>query len=103
MNIFIAKLSPKTTNDSLNALFAEYGAVDTAKVVMDRDTGRSKCFGFVEMPNDQEASEAINDLDGVDFEGSTIVVKKARPREERSGGGHGGQRGGGGQRFQKRY
>jgi RNA recognition motif-containing protein len=99
MNIFIAKLSPKTTSESLDALFAEYGAVDTAKVIMDRDTGRSKCFGFVEMSDDQEASEAINDLDGVEFEGSTIVVKKARPREDR-----GGQRnGGGGQRFRKRY
>ena len=83
MNIFIAKLSPKTTNESLNALFEEYGAVDTAKVIFDRDTGRSKCFGFVEMPNDQEASEAINDLDGIDFEGSSIVVKKARPKQDR--------------------
>ncbi len=100
MNIFIAKLSPKTTSESLNALFAEYGEVDTAKVIMDRETGRSKCFGFVEMPNDQEGSEAINDLDGVDFEGSTIVVKKARPREERSGGRN---QDGGGQRFRRRY
>jgi RNA recognition motif-containing protein len=94
MNIFIAKLSPKTTNESLNALFAEYGAVDTAKVVFDRDTGRSKCYGFVEMPNDQEANEAINDLDGVEFEGSTIVVKKARPKEERRDSGR---------KFQNRY
>jgi RNA recognition motif-containing protein len=82
MNIFVAKLSPKTTNETLTALFQEYGTVDTAKVIFDRDSGRSKCFGFVEMPNDQEGNEAINDLDGVDFEGSTIVVKKARPKTE---------------------
>jgi RNA recognition motif-containing protein len=67
MNIFIAKLSPKTTNESLNTLFQEYGAVDSAKVIFDRESGRSKCFGFVEMPNDQEANEAINDLDGVEL------------------------------------
>ncbi len=82
MNIFIAKLSPKTTNESLNTLFQEYGAVDSAKVIFDRESGRSKCFGFVEMPNDQEANEAINDLDGVEFEGSAIVVKKARPKND---------------------
>ncbi|MBN1599196.1 MAG: RNA-binding protein [Bacteroidales bacterium] len=81
MNIFIAKLSPKTTDETLHALFQQYGEVDSAKVIFDRESGRSKCFGFVEMTNDQEASEAINDLDGFEFEGSTIVVKKARPRE----------------------
>ena len=84
MNIFIAKLSPKTTDDSLRTLFQEYGEVDNAKVVFDRETGRSKCFGFVEMSDDHKASEAIQDLDGVEFEGSTIVVKQARPRTERS-------------------
>ena len=89
MNIFIAKLSPKTTNESLNTLFTGYGAVDTAKVIFDKDTGRSKCYGFVEMPNDQEASEAINDLDGMEFEGSSIVVKQARPRENRRDSGRG--------------
>jgi cold-inducible RNA-binding protein len=86
MNIFVAKLSPKTTNESLNSLFEEYGTVESAKVVLDRDTGRSKCFGFVEMPDNQEANDAMEDLDGVDFEGSTIVVKKARPKENSGGG-----------------
>ena len=83
MNIFVAKLSPKTTDESLLTLFQEYGEVDTAKVIIDRDTGRSKCFGFVEMPDDSKANEAIEDLDGVEFEGSTIVVKQARPRTEK--------------------
>ncbi len=83
MNIFIAKLSPKTTDESLRTLFQEYGEVDNAKVVIDRETGRSKCFGFVEMSDDPKANEAIQDLDGVEFEGSTIVVKQARPRAER--------------------
>ncbi len=83
MNIFIAKLSPKTTDESLQTLFQEYGEVDNAKVVIDRETGRSKCFGFVEMSDDSKANEAIQDLDGVEFEGSTIVVKQARPRAER--------------------
>jgi len=82
MNIFVAKLSPKTTNESLTTLFQEYGAVDTAKVIFDRDSGRSKCFGFVEMPNEDEGNKAITALDGTDFEESTIVVKLARPKEK---------------------
>jgi RNA recognition motif-containing protein len=98
MNIFVAKLSPKTTNETLNTLFQEYGTVDSAKVIFDRDSGRSKCFGFVEMSNDQEGNEAINDLDGVEFEGSTIVVKKARPKTE-----GGREQGGGGRRSFNRY
>jgi RNA recognition motif-containing protein len=92
MNIFVAKLSPKTTNESLTALFQAYGTVDTAKVIFDRDSGRSKCFGFVEMPNDEEGNKAISELDGNDFEGSTIVVKIAHPKEKsnyRSQGGSG--------------
>ncbi len=83
MNIFIAKLSPKTTDETLLTLFQEYGEVENAKVIFDRETGRSKCYGFVEMSDDRQASEAIQDLDGVEFEGSTIVVKEARPRNER--------------------
>ena len=82
MNIFVANLSPQTTNESLSELFEEFGSVSSAKVIFDRDTGVSKCFGFVEMTNDQEASEAINDLDGLEYEGSIIVVKKSRPRND---------------------
>lgn len=84
MNVFVAKLSPTTTNETLLAFFQAYGSVNSARVIIDRDSGESKCFGFVEMSNDQEASEAINDLDGMDLEGSIITVKKARPRNENS-------------------
>jgi RNA recognition motif-containing protein len=80
MNIFVAKLNGKTTSDSLRSLFEQYGEVSSSKVIMDRETGFSKRFGFVEMTNEQEAIEAIEELNESDFEGSIIVVKKARPR-----------------------
>lgn len=90
MNIFIAKLSAHTTSESLGQLFSDFGEVSSAKVIFDRETGNSKRFGFVEMPNDDEANEAIESLNEADFEDSQIVVKKARPRKEqrrpRSGG-----------------
>ncbi|MFO7868659.1 MAG: RNA-binding protein [Bacteroidales bacterium] len=86
MNIFIAKLSSHTTSDDLANLFSQYGDVDSAKVIMDRDTGNSKCFGFVEMSDDDLAQSAIEALDNTDFQEKTIVVKKAHPREDRSGG-----------------
>jgi len=86
MNIFIAKLSPGTNNDSLFELFSGYGQVESAKVIMDRDTGRSKCFGFVEMPDDSEALSAIDQLNDQEFEGNQIVVKQAKPREKSGGG-----------------
>jgi RNA recognition motif-containing protein len=97
MNIFVAKLSPRMTDESLESLFSKFGTVTSAKVIMDRETGRSKCFGFVEMPDESEANDAIAQLNEVDVDASTIVVKEARPREERGGGnrrgGHmGGQR-----------
>ena len=84
MNIFVARLSPHTTKDSLIALFEQYGSVASAKVIFDRQTSTSKCFGYVEMSYDQEASEAINDSDGLDYEGSIIVVKKSHPKNSRS-------------------
>ncbi len=87
MNIFVAKLSARTDNSSLQQLFEEFGEVSSAKVIFDRDTGNSKGFGFVEMPNDEEALQAIEDLNETEFEGNTIVVKKAKPREDRGGGG----------------
>lgn len=80
MNIFIAKLSWDTDDDGLREAFEPYGSVDSAKVIMDRDTGRSKGFGFVEMPDDSEAMEAIDSLNESELDGRTIVVKKARPR-----------------------
>ena len=97
MNIFVAKLNFKTTNDGLRDAFAEFGDVDSANVIMDRETGRSKGFGFVEMPDDKEAKAAIAKLDGAELDGSTIVVKEASPRgDDRKGGGGGFNKGGGG-------
>jgi len=99
MNIFVAKLSSRTKSEDLEQMFGEFGEVTSAKVIMDRETGHSKRFGFVEMSNDGEASRAIDRLDDKELDGSRIVVKKARPREEA------GSRGGGGGRQyrQNRY
>jgi RNA recognition motif-containing protein len=82
MNIFVAKLGRDTKGEDLTTLFGEYGEVSSAKVIFDRETGYSKRFGFVEMPNDDEGQAAIDALDGKDFMESTIVVKIARPRED---------------------
>ena len=83
MNIFVTKLNRSTRDEHLQELFEEYGEVSSAKVIMDKETGRSKCFGFVEMPDDEAAKQAINDLNETDFMDFTIVVKEAHPREER--------------------
>lgn len=90
MNIFVAKLHARTTSKDLEKTFEAFGEVSSAKVIMDKDTGQSKKFGFVEMPDNNEAQNAIDQLDNTDLQGSTIVVKEARPREE------GANRGGGG-------
>ncbi len=82
MNIFVAKLSSDTKGDDLQGLFETYGRVDSAKVIIDRDTNQSKGFGFVEMSDDSEAQAAIDGLNETDFKGSRIVVKVARPRTE---------------------
>lgn len=81
--LFVGKLSYNTTDDSLRQLFAAYGTVNSAVVASDRDTKQSKGFGFVEMEDQAEAQKAINALDGRDFEGRTIVVNVARPKENR--------------------
>ena len=81
MNIFVATLHYDTNDDTLRSTFEQYGAVDSAKIVMDKFTGRSKGFGFVEMPDDSEAMNAINGLNDTELDGRTIVVKKAEPRE----------------------
>lgn len=99
MNIYVSNLSFSTTSESLQSLFAEHGEVTSANIITDRETGRSRGFGFVDMPNDTEAQEAIDKLNGTDFEGKTITVNVARPRADRSGGnrgGFGGGRGGNG-------
>jgi len=90
---------PYTISDSeLQQLFEQHGSVTSAQVVMDRDTGRSKGFGFVEMGTDAEAQAAIAALHGAEFGGRTLTVNEARPREDRprGGGGYGGGGGGGG-------
>ena len=93
MNIFVAKLNYSTTVETVEDLFGQFGAVDSAKIIFDRDTGRSKGFGFVEMANDDEAREAISNLNDAEVDGRNIVVKEAedRPRNnDRRGGGGGG-------------
>ena len=94
--LYVGNLSYNVTNQSLEDLFAEFGAVKSAQVVMDRDTGRSKGFGFVEMADDNGANAAIQGLNEKQHDGRPLTVNEARPREERGGGGGGGGRGYGG-------
>jgi RNA recognition motif-containing protein len=94
MNIYVSNLNWNTVEDSLQKLFAEYGEVSSAKIITDRESGRSRGFGFVEMPNDEEGQKAIDALNGTDFEEKTINVAVACPREDRPRFG-GGNRGGG--------
>lgn len=96
MNIYISNLNFATKNDSLQDLFAQFGEVSSANIIMDRETGRSRGFGFVEMSDDAEGQKAIDALNGTDFEGKTITVNVARPKTERSDNGGGYNRGGGG-------
>jgi hypothetical protein len=95
--LYVGNLAYSVRDDSLQQAFSQFGTVTSAKVMMDRDTGRSKGFGFVEMGSDAEAQSAINGMNGQALEGRAIVVNEARPREERPGGfggGGGGSRGG---------
>jgi RNA recognition motif-containing protein len=96
--LYVGNLSYNVRDEDLQQAFAQYGSVSSAKVMMDRDTGRSKGFGFVEMGSDAEAQAAINGMNGQALDGRAIVVNEARPREERPGGfgGGGGRSGGGG-------
>ena len=97
--LYVGNLAYSVRDDSLQEAFAQFGTVTSAKVMMDRETGRSKGFGFVEMGSDAEAQAAINGMNGQALEGRAIVVNEARPREERPGGfggGGGGRSGGGG-------
>ena len=82
MNIFVAKLNFKTRKEELEAVFAQYGQVTSAKIVRDKETGRSKGFGFVEMPDDNEARAAIHALDEKELDGRVIAVKPANPRTQ---------------------
>ena len=96
--LYVGNLSYNVRDEDLQQAFAQYGSVSSTKVMMDRDTGRSKGFGFVEMGSDAEAQAAINGMNGQSLDGRAIVVNEARPREERPGGfgGGGGRSGGGG-------
>jgi RNA recognition motif-containing protein len=98
--LYVGNLAYSVRDDSLLQAFSQFGTVTSAKVMMDRDTGRSKGFGFVEMGSDAEAQSAVNGMNGQALEGRAVVVNEARPREERPGGyGGGGGRspyGGGG-------
>lgn len=108
MNIYVSNLSFEVQDEDLKQFFAEYGEITSAKVIMDRDTNRSRGFGFVEMSDDAQAKKAIAELDGATVEGRTIKVMEAKPKEDRparsnNGGGYGGggNRGGGG--YNNRY
>src|SRR5262245_12926497 len=94
-NIYVGNLVWDATADDLLALFQEHGSVARAQVITDRETGRSRGFGFVEMENDQEAQKAIEALNDTPYKGRALTVNEARPREERGGGGYGGGGGGG--------
>ena len=84
MNIFVSNINYRTQNESLLNLFASYGEVTSARIITDRETGRSRGFGFVEMPNDDEAKAAIEAINGKEFEEKVLNVSEARPREERA-------------------
>lgn len=94
--LYVGNLAYSVRDESLQQAFSQFGTVTSAKVMMDRETGRSKGFGFVEMGSDAEAQSAINGMNGQALEGRPVVVNEARPREERPGGWGGGNRGGGG-------
>ena len=93
--LYVGNLSYGVTNESLEQLFAQFGPVKSAQVITDRDTGRSKGFGFVEMADENSAQKAIQGLNDQEHDGRPLTVNEARPREERGGGGGGGGYGGG--------
>jgi len=92
MDIYVGNLSFDTNDASLRAAFEAHGEVSSAQVITDRDTGRSRGFGFVEMPSQEEAQAAMTALNGSDLDGRTLNVNEARPRGDRRGGGGGGGR-----------
>src|ERR671912_2471963 len=92
--LYVGNLSYNTTNSDLEQMCSPHGTVQSAEVIQDRDTGRSKGFGFVQMGTDQEAQAAISALNGQENNGRALTVNEAKPKENRSGGGGGGGRGG---------
>ena len=107
MKLYVGNLSFQTSSNDLQELFAQAGTVESANVVEDRDTGRSRGFGFVEMSSKEEGQAAIEQFNGKDLNGRNLTVNEARPREDRGGnrggggGGRGGYGGGGGNRGQR--
>jgi RNA recognition motif-containing protein len=109
MNIYVANIPWKASEEDLKGLFAEYGEVSSAKIVIDKFTQRSRGFGFIEMKDDKAGQNAINELNGADFMGKNLVVNEARPRTEggppsrggSGGGSRGGNSGGGGGGFRR--
>jgi len=96
MNIYVGNLPRKTSETELREAFAPFGEVTSASIIMDKMSGESRGFGFVEMPNKTEALAAIQAMNGKDFDGRTLTVNEARPKEDRGGGFRGGSRGGSG-------
>ena len=94
--LYVGNLPFSATDDSLREMFAQAGQVESARIITDRDTGRSKGFGFVEMSTEQEAAAAIKKFNGVDLDGRSLTVNEARPMAPRDGGGRGHRGGGGG-------
>ena len=94
--LYVGNLSYNTTSSDLEQMFTPHGAVSSAEVIQDRDTGRSKGFGFVQMGSDREAQVAIAAMAGQEQDGRPLTVNEAKPREDRGGGGRGGYGGGGG-------
>ncbi len=97
--LYVGNLPYSVTESALSDKFAAYGTVESAKLITDRDTGRSKGFGFIEMASDSEAQAAIEKVNGTDYDGRPMKVNEARPQEKRSGGGDRGGYGGGGNRW----
>ena len=99
MQLYVGNLAYAVTGDDLNEAFSKFGEVTKASVIMDRETGRSKGFGFVEMPKNSEAEAAVKAMNGVDLKGRALKVNQAEPKKDGprgGGGGDGGGRGGGG-------
>ncbi len=96
MKLYVGNLSFDTNNSDLEQVFGEYGTVESANVVEDRDTGRSRGFGFVEMSSKEEGENAIEQLNGTEMNGRNLTVNEAKPRENSGGGGNRGGYGGGG-------
>ena len=99
INIYVGNLPYRMSDQDLSDLFGEFGGVDSAKIIIDRETGRSRGFGFVEMTSNEEGQNAIQELDGAEYEGRALKVNEAKPRENRGGGGNFRGGGGGGRRY----